>query len=179
MTDRRIVFLDTETTGLNADVAQVYEVAWLALEPGKGLGPVRSEFVSHTLNGADPEALKIGGHNERCPGCKTIDSSDVEERLIAELHGVTLCAANPAFDAGFLSKRWGTTPWHYRMLDIETYAMGALNTAVPMGLAWIVEQLAEQHGVHIDMPDHTAKNDALAVALAYMALRSIYSVKMS
>ena len=61
-TPRHRVFVDVETTGLNEDVHQVFEVAW-ALD----VGPVHSFTVPHTLDQADDMALEINRYHRPGP----------------------------------------------------------------------------------------------------------------
>lgn len=176
--DVLIVFLDTETTGLDPDIHQVWEMGWIAMDSAGRLGELHSSFVRHTLLDADPKALEVGRHAERLsnPSPWAIYSIPFERELEGALTGVTLCAANPAFDAAFLTKRWfGKKPWRYRMLDIETYAMAALDSPVPVGLHAIIGGLQQRYDVEFTaLPDHSAGNDALSVAEAYKALQTIY-----
>lgn len=81
--------------------------------------------------------------------------------------------ANPAFDAAFLTARWGTAPWHLRLLDVEAYAMGALGYDRPRGLATITQDLRAR-GFEIPVPDHSAAADVAATRAAFYALRRIY-----
>ena len=86
----------------------------------------------------------------------------------AALRNATLVAANPHFDASFLRRRWGHAPWKYRLLDIEAYAMGALNLIEPKGLAYIAEKLG------VDAPDHTAAGDVWCLRECFGRLSDIY-----
>lgn len=160
------VYLDTETTGLDPDRHEVWEIAY-AIDDG----PVLSAFVPHSLATADREALELNGYWRRHVG-RVDDRADLHARLA--LDGATLVGANPAFDAAFLRARWGVTPWKYRLLDVEAYAMGALGFDEPRGLAAIREALVEL-GRDIPEPDHTAGGDVATVRACHLALRSIYA----
>ena len=55
-----LVYLDTETTGLDYRRHAVWEIAYAVDD-----GPVRSSIVSHDLFDADPEALQLNGYYDR------------------------------------------------------------------------------------------------------------------
>ena len=179
-----LAFVDVESTGLDPDVHQVWEIA-LALDDG----PIHSTMVAHDLSTADDRALTVSKYYERGgPAFNGIATSkevdDIERFLSAEatemsmyaaLVGVTLVGANPAFDAAFLDRRWcwASTPWHFRLLDVEAYAMGALGYDRPRGLATITQDLRAR-GFDIPVPDHSAAADVAATRAAFYALRRIY-----
>lgn len=166
-----LVYLDTETTGLDPNKHEVWEIAYAADD-----GPIERSFVRHSLKAATPKALEIGRYTERFIVSESLRSGPFEADLREELDGATLVGANPAFDAAFLRARWGETPWKYRLLDIEAYAMGALGYSEPKGLAAIADDLVAL-GHTIPLPDHTAAGDVECVRAAHLALRSIYKEK--
>lgn len=158
-----LVFLDTETTGLDPLRHEVWEVAY-AVDGG----PVLSGVVPHSLRNADPEALSMNGYLARGHGRWV----SVENGLRGSLSGATLVGANPAFDAAFLRARWGVSPWHYRLLDVEAYAAGVLGLEMPQGLAKTTKTVRDL-GFDIPEPDHTAAGDVATVRAVYEALREI------
>ena len=171
-----LVYLDVETTGLDPDVHHVWEIA-LAIDDG----PIQSTMVSHWTYGADPEALKVSRYYERGGDALTtggnpeqiLAAEAIEQTIYEALHNTTLVGANPAFDAAFLRARWGTAPWHFRLLDIEAYAMGALGYDRPQGLAALSADLRAR-GFEIPSPDHTAAGDVATTRACHLALRDIY-----
>lgn len=170
-----MIFLDTETGGLDPQRHPLIEVAW-ALDNG----PIECIVLPHDIYACDPDALRINGYHARNLGDpeKWATSADVTH-LWDALAGATICAANPAFDASFLSAGWrvwtgGTEqpPWHYRMLDIESFAaahMGLPAFSSPPGLNKIAAWLAEA-GAEIPTPDHTAAGDVATLRTCYLAL---------
>lgn len=162
---RPLCYIDTETTGLDANIHQAYEVAWWVEDK-----PLLSIRLPHTLENADPVALDIGKYHERGFEPRKLDASakHLVEILKNNLYNVTLVGANPAFDAGFLKKHVGA-PWHYRLLDVETYAMPILNLDRPIGLHALTEQLREK-GYVIYEPDHSATADVMCVKDVHEAL---------
>ena len=63
--------------------------------------------------------------------------------------------------------RWGFSPWHYRLLDVEAYAMGVLGWDEMHGLATIAEALG------VDQPDHTAATDVRVLRDCFYRLRDL------
>lgn len=169
------LFLDVETTGLEPGVHSVWEIAY-AIDNE----PIKSSFVSHHLETADPKALELNGYRDR------IDAEPVgpfqyvgiehgeafEDELYDKALNLTLVAANPAFDQSFLSARWGQVPWHYRLFDIESYACGVLSLEKPMGLKGVTDELRKR-GFVIPEPNHSAAGDVATLRSAFDALRSL------
>jgi DNA polymerase III epsilon subunit-like protein len=142
---RPIVFIDTETTGLDPRHHDAWEVAVILRRPGfidtEHLFQIRTSLAT-----ADPKALQINRHAERflvpdgefavrlptatAPGPATLTEADLMHDLMALLDGATLVGSNPAFDDRFLTKLFNEaglpTRWHYRTVDIATLAVGHL-----------------------------------------------------
>ena len=162
----RLCFVDTETTGLDPNVHQAYEVAWAL-----GDGAVVEQTLPHTLEHADPFSLKVGNYFER--GFHPMPRASHHWRigeLARSLNGVTLVGANPAFDAGFLRKAIGCAPWHHRLLDVEVMAMTVFRLDHIPGLSQVRDRLVAM-GLTIPEPDHTAKGDVLTTRAVFHALR--------
>lgn len=163
-----IAYADCETTGLNRGLHMAFEVSvWREDRPE----PV-TLIPPHTLAGADPEALRIGRYFERDfrPG---EHDDEVDFRLARLFLGTVLVAANARFDADFVSKVVGYEPWHYRLLDIEAFALGVIGRRMgwrtPKGMKDIAEALRSE-GFDVPMPDHTAEGDVRALRAAHEAL---------
>lgn len=155
-----LVYLDTETTGLDPFKHDVWEIAWAV-----GDGDVQAMQVRHSLANAEPIALRINGYLDRWDkAASDLDEADLRNALV----GATLVCSNPSFDEAFLRQRWGVTPWHHRKIDIATYAMPALGVDRPLGLAEIAKRLGLRE------PDHTAKVDVLVLRAAYKRLVKWY-----
>lgn len=165
-----LCFLDTETTGLSLVEHQVWEIGYAFDDE-----PVHSAFVPHDLANADPEALEVNGYVERGgeAGRHATDrtfENELRVRLAAQ--HATIVGANPEFDKYRLSRRWGgEEPWHYRSIDIESYAMPLLDLGLPVGLWGIADRLRD-HEAMIPMPDHTAAGDVLTVRWCFRTLQT-------
>lgn len=160
---RDLIFVDTETTGLDCDNDKLVEVSYAGLT-----GPVNTLFF-----GVEevPEFIdNLIGFTKRGIAGKRSDGIEVwEYELVSK--DATMVAANPSFDKGFLENN-GLFNFHYRMLDIESYAMGILGLdAVPSMKE--IQTILTDRGFKITEPDHTSRNDVLAMRDSYLALREI------
>lgn len=161
-----LVYFDFETTGLGP-ATQAFELAWLPddLDPHY----TRSLILKHDLRGAEPIALEINGYWNRGISQRTpCDERDLD-MFRRETAGATMVAANPRFDAERSMKLLGYEPWHYRMIDIESYAMPIFGWPRPKGLKDIREALV-QRGLDIPAPDHTGKADVICLRTCFRAL---------
>jgi DNA polymerase III alpha subunit (gram-positive type) len=146
----RLVFVDTEATGLDHRVHQLTEVAWILREPD-GTETTRRFVPEHSLEGAEEKALEITRYHElladepRTPDAEWIDV------LLADATGAVLVGVVPDFDARHLlqaCQRVGRTPtWDHHLLDVGTLAMPLLAAApeVPRGVASLCVSLGVPH----------------------------------
>jgi hypothetical protein len=147
---RRQIIADCETTSLAADYASGRGVIWELALIERDTGREHLWRMKPDLAKADPGALTVGRYYERTAGmCKICGSPDrahdlaqvpplrhdspewsspsaVAAEVAPLLHDVTLIAANPAFDAGFLAaflNHYGqAATWNYRLRDIGSMA---------------------------------------------------------
>lgn len=175
------LYLDTESTGLDVTRHFTWEIAYAIDDE-----PVLAAVVTHSLVSADDKALEIGNYWERMhrEPFSAYEGAIWEGEMLRRLEGfdgtLYLVGANPAFDQEFLKARWGVTPWHHRMIDVETYAMGCISPlttdgiSVPQGLLGVCALLRDL-GWEIPTPDHTAGGDVEATRAAFKALTQIYA----
>jgi DNA polymerase III epsilon subunit-like protein len=137
-----IAFVDTETTGLDPQRHEVWEVAIILRRDDvdtEHLWQIRPP-EGHLRHIAQPDALKINRYYERIAVPHGAEAADLlhpegphpltvigAATGIAEvLTGAVLVGSNPGFDAAFLRRflGLGEPPWHYRPVDIATLAAG-------------------------------------------------------
>lgn len=180
-----LAFVDTETTGLDSDRHQIWEMAIITES---------YEFEAHLpvdLARADPMALTIGRFYERRPRvapmldpgriCRirwgaddkwlSMDQRDIAADVARFLDGKHVVGAVPDFDARFLT-RWlranGHAPtWHYHLVCVENLVAGKLGLAPP----WDSSALSAAVGVDRSTFDkHTALGDARWAKALYEAV---------
>ncbi len=146
----RLVFVDTEATGLDHRVHQLTEVAWIVREPD-GSQRERRVVPEHTLDGAEPIALEISRYHERLPDAPRTPDAAWVDMLLADAAGAVLVGVVPDFDARHLlqaCQRLGRTPtWDHHLIDVGTLAMPLLAAApeVPRGVAGLCASLGVPH----------------------------------
>lgn len=176
MSSDQVAFVDTETTGLDADRHEIWEVGLIVDE---------QEYLWHLpvdLGRADPIALKIGGFHgrygpgkgEHLRGARVTPLPQFATEFAGMTRGRHLVGAIVSFDEERLRKLLranGACPeWHYHIMDVEALAVGwlAANSswrteegALPVVLPWNSDDLSRSVGVAPEMFDkHTAMGDA-------------------
>lgn len=159
---KELIFVDTETTGLDANNDALVELTWARRD-------------------GDPETLFFGvkevpefidnliGFTKRGIAGRRSDNFAVERFLDASIDN-TMVAANPAFDKAFIEAA-GLWRFHYRMLDIEAYAMGKMGYDQVPSMKQIYDNLYDV--VPMTAPDHTSRNDVLAMRQAYLFMEQL------
>jgi oligoribonuclease (3'-5' exoribonuclease) len=136
-----IAFVDCETTHLDAEIGEVWEVAVILREdndPATDTEYVWEFAIDPDL--ADPESLRIGRWHERrqlpaytseaaftgCTPAEPMSRDDAVKAILTLLRGTVLVGSNPGFDDRFLRKLLGpgSAQWHYRPLDVATLVAG-------------------------------------------------------
>jgi len=179
-----LVFVDTESTGLDRRTREVWEVGLIRREPGS----TEQEWQAFVGSGLDlsrasTESLHVGRFYERHPwhALGSAHGPMLPERTVAHqvamrLEGAHLVGAVPSFEDTGLFKLLdrhglipadGSTPWHYHLVDCEALAAGALGLQPP----WDSKALFRAFGVEILAHElHTALGDARGVRALYDAV---------
>lgn len=154
----RLIFLDTETTGLDPDRHDVWEIALIVRhDDGDQENVAQLPISAARMAQADPYGLRVGRYYARrfasfetafdasCalvgenanPGAgvgSVVPVAAYAAWLARTLDGATIVGAVPDFDVRFLS-RWLNAhgqPWtaHYHLCDVENLAVGYLASEV-------------------------------------------------
>lgn len=176
----RLVFLDTETTGLDSDRHDIWELGMIV----RGENGQDVEHLWHLhpdMSKADPTGLRVGRFYERfrsfsSQAVKLVGPhvvaplsypfSEVAHTVATYLDGAHLVGAVPDFDARFLTRflrRNGQAPtWHYHLIDVEALTVGWLAGAgTPIPPPWDSRAIAAGLGVQQSEDEkHTALGDA-------------------
>lgn len=190
----QLVSVDIETTGLDPQRHEIWEIAAVDVESGNKLG---WKLPVYKLQEAEPGALTVGGFYEN--GCKDPDYCEstvkvrakpldyptavrrythepetalvgaVAEEVAKFLDGAALLGASVHFDAEFL-REWlrqnrQCGTWHHRYLDLGSFAAGA----------WGAKQALSSKAMSDRYPNENAHNalaDALWNIKVYEAIRS-------
>lgn len=164
---RPLIFIDTETGGLDPREYALIEVAWATLDDPEP----RTIVLPHEVGAVSAEAAKVNGYYQRRLFSPDNWSSDGEiDEFIVAVEGKTLAGANIAFDAAFIKEHMKIDTWHYRMLDIESMFYGARKSRDVPGMKLLCDILRLE-GHDIPEPDHTAAGDVRAMIAAYKVIR--------
>lgn len=172
-----LAFVDTETTGLDPDRHEIWEVG-LLLESINDDGVREHQAYQWQLpvdlGRADPVALRIGRFHERRRADDQLYPLTVFARDFAGMtRGCHLVGAVPSFDEERLRKLLrsnGACPeWHYHLVDVEALVAGKLGIEPP----WDSDELSRAVGVE---PDEDARHTALGDARwAHALYRAVFA----
>lgn len=177
----RIVFADTETTGLDADRCGIIQYCLAVWNDGEVTALAARKTMPWAGAVITPEACRVNGYNPatwQAEGATPVNADDVKT-WHEYLNGAVVGGANVPFDRGFLAaecRRLSLEPprWSHRNADITPMAMplvvsGAIAHA---GLAALVEYF----GVGHERP-HDAVSDVEATIAVFEALCDVYVFK--
>lgn len=135
----RIVFLDTETTGLEPD-ADVWEVGAIIRDTGQHDVEVQF-FVEHDEAKAArlPEPF-LSDYRARYDPAAAITREEAASRVAAMTSGANVVGAVPNFDTERLAPLLRAADyepgWHYHLIDVENLAVGYLANSGGQFSSW-------------------------------------------
>lgn len=175
MSQNEVVFIDCETTGLDPDRHEIWEVALI-------VGDAEFEwFLPVDLGRADARALQIGRFHERYVIEDNWSLPFFAAQFAQLTRGKHLAGAVVSFDEERLRKLLQTNgacpEWHYHLIDVEALAVGHLyaqgydETNPALELPWDSEMLSRWVDVDPEQFDrHTALGDAQWAKAIYEAV---------
>lgn len=147
---QRFVFIDTEATGLDHTRHELTEVSWIVrFEDGRQ--EERTYFPEHTLDAAEPDALRITQYHDRIATQDTTPMTEWLAQFLEDAKDAVLVGAVPDFDARHLElacRKLGVEPtWDHHLLDVETLALPLIAPGPerPRSLARTCEALGLDH----------------------------------
>jgi DNA polymerase III epsilon subunit-like protein len=155
------IFLDLETTGLEAGVDEITEAAWRLRD-----GTRRQFFVKHTrlpnqwvLENTDYLTRILPAR--KVPVSAVLDTLKMDcERTAPPPSAIHLVGACPSFDDRFIRAALGGAepPYHYHVICVEVMTMGLMGWDEPRSL----KDLRSALGIDgANLAPHTAEGDAL------------------
>ncbi len=181
-----VAFVDCETTGLDPDYHEIWEVGLITPVVGAtGAENGWNEQIWQLpvdLSKADPMALNIGRfHDRRLLGIDLVPLAVFAAEFARDTRGLHLAGACVSFDAERLwqlLRNNGECPmWHYHLIDVEVLAAGCLagrpscDDSPPPAPPWRSTDLSRAVGVDPDDFDrHTALGDARWAKAIYEAV---------
>ncbi|QOI67479.1 exonuclease [Streptomyces phage Beuffert] len=159
---KKFVFVDTETTGLDAKTDKLVEVTY-AVENDE---PVTLFFGVKKVPAFIDDLTKFSARRVYDEPAATDEQIETFKNA---LRNQTMVAGNPKFDVGFLEAN-GLYTAHYRTLDVQSYAMAKLNLDYMPSMVQIHDLLKER-GYTFTEPDHSSRNDVLFMREAFNVLR--------
>lgn len=170
MSEPRFIFVDLETTGLEAGVDQITEIAWITDD-----GKERSYLLHHTRL-PNEWVLHNTDYLTRIAPAPKEDPHQVLAWFAIDCltrrgdGNIYMVGACPAFDDRFLRIAYGErgVPYHYHVLDVEAMALGRFPHNEPCSL----KDLRGLLGIPGENEAaHTALADAREVKLIFDALK--------
>jgi len=172
-----LLFLDTETTGLDHD-DEVWEIA--AIRRERGLETPFHTFVMHDTSRAAalPESFRLDHATRFDPAAAVTTRTAIGQINHLARGGAHIVGAVPDFDVRHLARMRrtngmnGPAPWHYHLIDVENLAVGWLAgrgwTLTP---PWHSGDLSRAVGVEpTDYARHTAMGDVRWAMAIYDAV---------
>lgn len=203
MSTAPVVFIDTETTGLDPERHEVWEIALIETDGTEHVW----RMAPRDLRAADENALRLTRFYERIEAAgyheETIEEDypkrtrvvkrpnfwtpetrrKIAHQVATLTAGKHIVGAVPWFDtrflAGFLRREDFTPAWHYHLVDVEALAVGHLasmvthEAGIPLRPPWDSHALSRALGI----PETPAEDRHTALGDARWA-RAIYEKVM-
>ena len=136
MQGKAICFLDTETTGLDPQKAEVIEVAVIRREPDGTESRFHTLIKPERIEDAHPKALKINGYADDASRWDTAPTmSEVGDHIADFCRNSVICGHNVSFDETMIAANFKRSEVRrrvpYHKIDTITLAWEHL---IPMGL---------------------------------------------
>lgn len=180
-----LIFLDTETTGLNPDIHRPIEIAYKIVEnvTNKILINYQSKITPsrEVWDAADPNSLEVngfsfdellGGKSEQTVASEIVN--DFNHVELAKKGGVFICQ-NPSFDRIFFNKIISVNfqndaKWPYHWLDLASMYWAYVNGKIDQEMQLSKNNIAKALGLPKEKHPHRAMNGVEHLMQCYQAL---------
>jgi DNA polymerase III epsilon subunit-like protein len=171
MTKHRMVFCDTETTGLSVRDHEIISICMITYEDNREVDRWSAKIHPKHIDTADPKALQINGYTEEdWAGAWKMEEAIHEIAIRLTSRRVFFCGYNPGFDMSFIRAALVQHGYHLprlRMIDVLTLVHEHL---VPCGLKSLsLDNTRIFLGLSTDQA-HTALQDTLDTVRIYFLL---------
>ncbi len=177
-----MVFLDTETTGLNPFKHRTIEIALKVVESKKVLTSYESVVAQpfEVLAEADPRSLQVNGFTQEQilhGKSEKVVATEIENELnhvgFGEKESVFVCQ-NPSFDRAFFNQlisveQQQAHSWPYHWLDLASM-FWALNSNITEERSLSKNAIAQSMGIPTEPDPHRAMNGVTHLMSCYEAL---------
>jgi len=176
---RNLLFIDTETTGLDAKQNEILEIGCVLTDPTAEtiLQTYEAKLMPRRIETASPKALEINGYSKEAWSAEVCTEPSAVTGVLCKLaeNAVTV-GHNVGFDLAFLTEFLACNavtkpPWHYHKVDTVSLAWPLLQ----WGEIQYVTLDAVCERFEVERPKvHRALADALACRSIYLALLKYY-----
>jgi DNA polymerase III epsilon subunit-like protein len=167
-----LVFVDTETTGLDPRKHELLEIAFVRVQQDWSISgaPVftiveewSAKVLPENIQSADPASLRVNGYTVTAWN-GAVRIQDALKIFSDKTEGAIMVAHNVAFDASFLDTAFSTygvpNKMHYHRLDTVSMAYAKLNSA-PEVTRYSLAELCKHFGI-VNENAHSALADTRA-----------------
>jgi DNA polymerase III epsilon subunit-like protein len=183
MKTQNLAFIDTETTGLDADIHEIIELAVIIVRqierPGKGpsieiIKEMEWKIKMEKPEVAEEQALRVNGYNEvDWMFAVSLESAMKEFAKITE--GASFVSHNVTFDYAFVQNAFKKTgvdnKMHFAKLDTISIAFARLYD-IPQATSLSLKNLATLFKIE-NKKAHTALADTVTLVEIYKKLMAI------
>lgn len=177
---QQLIFLDTETTGLNPDIHEVIQIGcvivsqdWISSNTPtfEMVEQFELKIKPERIEDADPTALRVNGY-DAADWVFAYTAKEAMTILADKAKGAIMVAHNVAFDHMFIEKAFRNVgienTMHYHKLDTISIAFAKLHTNHDIE-KFSLRALGEYFGIE-NKQAHTALSDARATFELYQKL---------
>lgn len=172
--DTNLLFLDTETGGLNARDHDLVSVACILTDPTGQTVLEEYDTLVYPMKPVDPKAAAVNGYTKEAWDGNAIHASQAMVKVLQMLNGAMMVCHNTPFDKSFIEAAlWiNKQKWtgRYHTMDTMVMAMPFLRAGLVENIK--LETLTKYFG--IEHVKHRALGDVRACRQVFLRFQDIY-----